>query len=108
MRETPVLIHNRSFRSSKYGAPMFVGNETIAGFDDEIASAIAEETQRQEDHIELPSKSTYELPGYGDEADHSCENGWFLPEQRFGHNGFLIVLVVRQTPGSRGQMDSAA
>ena len=62
MRETPVLIHNRSSRSSKYGAPMFAGNETIAGFDDEIASAIAEETQRQEDHIELIASENYASP----------------------------------------------
>jgi glycine hydroxymethyltransferase len=41
---------------------MFAGNETIAGFDDEIASAMAEESQRQEDHIELIASENYASP----------------------------------------------
>mgnify|MGYP001346807929 FL=1 len=41
---------------------MFTGNETIAGFDDELASAIAEETGRQEAHIELIASENYASP----------------------------------------------
>ncbi len=41
---------------------MFTGNETIAGFDDELASAIAEENRRQEEHIELIASENYASP----------------------------------------------
>lgn len=41
---------------------MFAGNETIAGFDDELASAIAAETVRQEEHIELIASENYASP----------------------------------------------
>ena len=38
---------------------IFSANSTIAGFDDEIATAIANEEQRQEDHIELIASENY-------------------------------------------------
>ncbi|MEZ7819231.1 MAG: serine hydroxymethyltransferase [Pseudomonadales bacterium] len=41
---------------------MFSGNETIAGFDDEVAAAIAQETVRQEEHIELIASENYASP----------------------------------------------
>ena len=41
---------------------MFSGNETIAGFDKEVASAIAQETRRQEEHIELIASENYASP----------------------------------------------
>ena len=41
---------------------MFVGNESIAGFDDEMAAAIAAETLRQEQHIELIASENYASP----------------------------------------------
>lgn len=41
---------------------MFAGNETIAGFDDELAQAIAEEDRRQEEHIELIASENYASP----------------------------------------------
>jgi len=41
---------------------MFKTNETIAGFDDEIAAAIAEENRRQEEHIELIASENYASP----------------------------------------------
>ncbi|HCY04393.1 MAG TPA: serine hydroxymethyltransferase [Gammaproteobacteria bacterium] len=41
---------------------MFVGNESIAGFDDEMAQAIAAETLRQEQHIELIASENYASP----------------------------------------------
>ena len=41
---------------------MFAGNETIAGFDDDLALAIKEETSRQEEHIELIASENYCSP----------------------------------------------
>ena len=41
---------------------MFSGNETIAGFDEEVTSAIAQETVRQEEHIELIASENYASP----------------------------------------------
>ena len=41
---------------------MFAGNETIAGFDDELALAIEEEGRRQEEHIELIASENYASP----------------------------------------------
>ena len=41
---------------------MFVGNESIAGFDDEMAAAIKAETLRQEQHIELIASENYASP----------------------------------------------
>ena len=41
---------------------MFAGNETIAGFDDELAVAIEEEARRQEEHIELIASENYASP----------------------------------------------
>ncbi|MBM4204286.1 MAG: serine hydroxymethyltransferase [Gammaproteobacteria bacterium] len=41
---------------------MFKGNETIAGFDDELAAAIRAEEKRQEEHIELIASENYASP----------------------------------------------
>jgi len=41
---------------------MFDNRYTIAGFDDELAQAIAAEEQRQEDHIELIASENYASP----------------------------------------------
>ncbi len=41
---------------------MFSGTETIAGFDDDLASAIAEEQRRQEQHVELIASENYASP----------------------------------------------
>ena len=41
---------------------MFLGNESIAGFDDEMAQAIEAETLRQEQHIELIASENYASP----------------------------------------------
>ncbi len=41
---------------------MFKKSQTIAGFDDELFKAIAEEHQRQEDHIELIASENYTSP----------------------------------------------
>ena len=41
---------------------MFVGNETIAEFDAELAEVINAETRRQEEHIELIASENYASP----------------------------------------------
>jgi glycine hydroxymethyltransferase len=41
---------------------MFPKTATIAGYDDELAKAIAEETRRQEDHVELIASENYASP----------------------------------------------
>ena len=41
---------------------MYEGEWTIAGFDPAIARAIADEEQRQEDHIELIASENYVSP----------------------------------------------
>ncbi len=41
---------------------MFDKSQTIAGFDDELARAIAAENQRQEDHVELIASENYASP----------------------------------------------
>ena len=41
---------------------MFADNECIAGFDDEVASALGEENLRQEEHIELIASENYASP----------------------------------------------
>ncbi|MGI9326227.1 MAG: serine hydroxymethyltransferase [Pseudomonadales bacterium] len=41
---------------------MFSADDKIAGFDDEVAAAIAEEERRQEEHIELIASENYASP----------------------------------------------
>lgn len=41
---------------------MFPKDATIAGYDDELAQAIADETRRQEDHVELIASENYASP----------------------------------------------
>jgi glycine hydroxymethyltransferase len=41
---------------------MFADSMTIAGYDDELAKAIADEAQRQEDHVELIASENYASP----------------------------------------------
>src|SRR6201985_51681 len=41
---------------------MFPKNDTIAGYDDELAAAIAGERRRQEDHVELIASENYASP----------------------------------------------
>ncbi|WP_266170043.1 serine hydroxymethyltransferase [Dyella subtropica] len=41
---------------------MFPKNETIAGYDAELAQAIADEARRQEDHVELIASENYASP----------------------------------------------
>jgi glycine hydroxymethyltransferase len=41
---------------------MFPKHQTIAGYDDELAKAIADEARRQEDHVELIASENYASP----------------------------------------------
>ncbi|MDT8406553.1 MAG: serine hydroxymethyltransferase, partial [Methylococcales bacterium] len=41
---------------------MFNASQTIAEFDDELARALGQERQRQEDHIELIASENYASP----------------------------------------------
>jgi glycine hydroxymethyltransferase len=41
---------------------MFPKNETIAGYDNELAQAMADEARRQEDHVELIASENYASP----------------------------------------------
>ncbi|MGH8079802.1 MAG: serine hydroxymethyltransferase, partial [Lysobacter sp.] len=41
---------------------MFPSHTRIAGFDDELAQAIADEARRQEDHVELIASENYASP----------------------------------------------
>ncbi len=41
---------------------MFPKDAAIAGYDDELAKAIADETRRQEDHVELIASRTTPAP----------------------------------------------
>ncbi len=41
---------------------MFPKDSTIAGYDDELATAMADESQRQEDHVELIASENYASP----------------------------------------------
>jgi glycine hydroxymethyltransferase len=41
---------------------MFPKTDTIAGYDDELAKAIADEARRQEDHVELIASENYASP----------------------------------------------
>ena len=41
---------------------MFSGSQTIAGFDDELISALNAETRRQEEHVELIASENYASP----------------------------------------------
>ena len=41
---------------------MFPKHQTIAGYDDELAKAVADEARRQEDHVELIASENYASP----------------------------------------------
>ena len=41
---------------------MFPKDSSIAGYDDELAQAIAHEARRQEDHVELIASENYASP----------------------------------------------
>jgi glycine hydroxymethyltransferase len=60
-KSTRGLVYNPRLPKCR-GRAMFAADARIAGFDDEIAAAMAEESQRQEDHIELIASENYASP----------------------------------------------
>jgi len=51
-----------SFHACLRISPMFAADMRIAGYDDELAKAITDERQRQEDHVELIASENYASP----------------------------------------------
>ena len=83
---------------------MFVGNESIAGFDDEMAQAIAAETLRQEQHIELIASENYASPrvmqAQGGVLTNKYAEGY--PHKRF-YGGCEYVDVVEELAAERAK-----
>ena len=81
---------------------MFDSNSTIAGFDDEVAAAIADEQQRQEDHIELIASENYVsrrvLEAQGSVLTNKYAEGY--PGKRY-YGGCEYVDVVERLAISR-------
>ena len=57
--DAPVRLQSRV---PAHGESMFPANQTIAGFDPELAAALDHERVRQEDHIELIASENYASP----------------------------------------------
>src|SRR6185312_2842302 len=55
-------LHFRTSPPALHEVRMFPKNCTIAGYDDELAQAIADEGRRQEDHVELIASENYASP----------------------------------------------
>lgn len=76
---------------------MYKTSMTIAGFDDELAKAIAQERQRQEDHIELIASENYTSPrvleAQGTLLTNKYAEGY--PEKRY-YGGCEYVDIVEQ------------
>ncbi len=76
---------------------MYKTSMTIAGFDDELAKAIAQERQRQEDHIELIASENYASPrvleAQGTLLTNKYAEGY--PEKRY-YGGCEYVEIVEQ------------
>jgi glycine hydroxymethyltransferase len=76
---------------------MYKTSMTIAGFDDELAKAIAQERQRQEDHIELIASENYASPrvleAQGTLLTNKYAEGY--PEKRY-YGGCEYVDIVEQ------------
>jgi len=83
---------------------MFTKSMTIAGYDDVIARAIADETQRQEDHIELIASENYTSPrvmeAQGTVLTNKYAEGY--PGKRY-YGGCEYVDVVEQVAIDRAK-----
>src|ERR1044072_7614415 len=55
-------LHFPPFPAHFHEVEMFPKDATIAGYDDELAKAIADESRRQEDHVELIASENYASP----------------------------------------------
>jgi glycine hydroxymethyltransferase len=76
---------------------MYSSDETIAGFDPELASAMAHETQRQEDHIELIASENYASPRVLEEQGSVLTNKYAegYPGKRY-YGGCEYVDIAEQ------------
>ena len=76
---------------------MFSRTELIAGFDPELAKAIADETRRQEDHVELIASENYASPrvmeAQGSQLTNKYAEGY--PGKRY-YGGCEYVDVAEQ------------
>ncbi len=83
---------------------MFTKSMTIAGYDDVIARAISDETQRQEDHIELIASENYASPrvmeAQGTVLTNKYAEGY--PGKRY-YGGCEYVDVVEQVAIDRAK-----
>ena len=63
VRQRPVRSYNRGLSRTPFPClleyPMFPRDVRIESYDPELAKAIAAETQRQEDHVELIASENY-------------------------------------------------
>lgn len=76
---------------------MFDKSMTIAGYDDVLAKAIADETQRQEDHIELIASENYTSPRVMEAQGSALTNKYAegYPQKRY-YGGCEYVDIVEQ------------
>jgi glycine hydroxymethyltransferase len=83
---------------------MFTKSMTIAGYDDVISRAISDETQRQEDHIELIASENYTSPrvmeAQGTVLTNKYAEGY--PGKRY-YGGCEYVDVVEQVAIDRAK-----
>src|SRR5581483_1585392 len=83
---------------------MFNKNQTIAEFDPELWAAIAGETQRQEDHIELIASENYASPlvlqAQGSELTNKYAEGY--PGKRY-YSGCEFVDIAEELAIARAK-----
>ncbi|MGN6092462.1 MAG: serine hydroxymethyltransferase, partial [Luteibacter jiangsuensis] len=81
---------------------MFPKDATIAGYDDELAKAIADESRRQEDHVELIASENYASPRAMEAQGSSLTNKYAegYPGKRY-YGGCEFVDVAERLAISR-------
>ncbi|WP_413624112.1 serine hydroxymethyltransferase [Luteibacter sp. Lutesp34] len=81
---------------------MFPKDATIAGYDDELAKAIADESRRQEDHVELIASENYASPRVMEAQGSSLTNKYAegYPGKRY-YGGCEFVDVAERLAISR-------
>jgi glycine hydroxymethyltransferase len=81
---------------------MFPKDATIAGYDDELAKAIADESRRQEDHVELIASENYASPRVMEAQGSSLTNKYAegYPGKRY-YGGCEYVDVAEKLAISR-------
>jgi len=93
-----------TFRLSQvlHEVEMFPKDATIAGYDDELAKAIADESRRQEDHVELIASENYASPRVMEAQGSSLTNKYAegYPGKRY-YGGCEFVDVAERLAISR-------